>query len=70
MVVTHDMLSAEAKRRLALIQSKKSYKQKKLVSHFMPRKRYIVHYRLLQLYLTLGLVLGKIHRILKFEQKP
>ena len=68
--LSYDQLSTEAKRRLSLIQKGKSYSQKKLISHFEPRKNYTVHYRLLQLYLNLGLRLKKIHKILYFEQRP
>ena len=40
----------------------------KLVLIFNNKKAYVVHYRNLQLYLSLGMKLSKVHRILKFKQ--
>ena len=34
------------------------------------KKNYICHYRNLKQYLQLGLILKKVHKVLKFEQKP
>ena len=42
----------------------------KLVSSFLPKKNYVVHYRNLKLYLEMGLILKKVHRGLKFYQSP
>ena len=41
----------------------------KLVPNLCDKKKYILHYRNLQLYLKLGMKLGKIHQVLRFTQK-
>ena len=40
----------------------------KLVPNLRDKDRYVLHYRSLQLYLSLGLRLKKVHRALRFEQ--
>ena len=40
----------------------------KLVPNLRNKKRYVVHYGNLQLYLSLGMKLTKVHKILRFKQ--
>ena len=42
----------------------------KLVPNLRDKERYVLHYRNLQLYTSLGLRLKKVHRALRFDQSP
>ena len=43
---------------------------KKLVPHFKKRDHYVVHFATLHYYVLSGMVVTKIHRILRFKQQP
>ena len=43
-------------------------KVEKLVSSFLPKKNYVVHYKSLKQYIEMGMVLKKVHRGIKFCQ--
>ena len=50
--------------------SQDTYCEKKLIPTFHNRKYYILHIKCLLFYLSQGLILKKIHRIVSFKQKP
>ena len=47
----------------------KQYKSEKLVTDVNNKEKYVLHYRMLQMYLKMGLKLAKVHRVIKFEQR-
>src|SRR4051812_11891459 len=43
-------------------------KTEKLVSHYGPRKNYVIHYQELQYYVKLGMIVDEVSEILFFDQ--
>lgn len=68
-IITDQNLSPYAKTALEICSKTQKYKDTKLSATFCDRKKYIIHFKNLKLYLTLGMKLKKIHRVVQFKQK-
>ena len=68
MCIADEALSPLAQGMKDLFNMKTSAKAVKLVPNFNDKRQYVLHYRNLKLYLQLGLVLKKIHRVIAFYQ--
>ena len=53
-----------------LLENKSMINITKLVPNLMDKNKYVVHYKNLMLYLSLGMKLKRIHRVLEFDEKP
>ena len=67
LVVSNNMLSKYCKE-IADKHGIKVGDVKKLIPNLSQKTNYVVHYRILQLHLSLGMKLTKIHRLLEFKQ--
>ena len=67
--VTNDMLSDYSKK-IAEKYNISTGLVHKLIPTLGNKEKYVLHYRNLQLYISLGLKLTKIHRVLEFNQSP
>lgn len=68
--ITFDMLSPYQKFLLKEIYNKTTYKSKKLTATFFPKTKIVLHALNLQLYVKLGMMLTKVHRVIQFRQAP
>ena len=53
-----------------LLENKSMINITKLVPNLMDKNKYVVHYKNLMLYLSLGMKLKRIYRVLEFDEKP
>ena len=67
--ICYDNLSPYAKKALQVCADTKKYQDKKLSSTFYDREKYVIHFKNLKLYLSLGMTLLKIHRVVEFKQQ-
>jgi len=42
----------------------------KLIPNLFDKSRYVIHYRNLQYYISQGMIIKKVHRVIKFKQSP
>lgn len=68
-IVTEEMLSDYCKNIKKLL-GNSSGRVSKLVPTLQKKERYVLHYKNLKLYESLGLKVSKVHRVLEFSQKP
>lgn len=66
--VNYDNLSPYTKNAIEKTEGKKKYSDVKLMSTFHDKLNYVTHLKNLQLYVSLGLRIIRIHRILEFTQ--
>lgn len=66
--ITDKMRSAHCKQLAEDNGMKTNCKIKKLCPNLMDKEKYVIHYKNLQQALKMGLILKKVHRVLKFEQ--
>ena len=68
--ITSKMLSSDQIEMAEKLDVKIGGGKKKLCLTLLPKIRYKCHYRNLRQYISLGMVLTKVHRVLQFQQSP
>ena len=68
--ITEQDLSPYSLRCMKTLTGKRKHKSTKLTATFNVRRNYVVHCMNLRLYMELGMKLLKIHRGIKFHQRP
>jgi hypothetical protein len=71
LTLTYEDLSQYAKDCLSLFRPHHNHKYsaRKLIATLGPKRKYVVHYMNLKLYLELGMKLEKVHRVISFKQE-
>ena len=69
MKATENMLSPYAKQSLEEMEMKGTLTGK-FIPNLHQKEKYVLHYRNLKLYLSLGMRLTMIHRVMTFKQQP
>ena len=65
-----DMISDYNKRQIELLKDNKYTPTTKLIANLNDKIKYVVHYSNLKYYLSQGLILKRVHRVLSFNQQP
>lgn len=66
--IDYSMLSPYAKTCHRILKQNEKYESKKLISTFGQKTRYVLHFANLKLYLSLGLKLKHVYKVLRFQQ--
>ena len=69
-VVDETMLSDYSRECQRVLHGKEKFCEKKLTATFFDRKHYVLSHQVLQTYLSLGLELQAVHKVLQFTQAP
>lgn len=67
--IEYSDLSDFAKKCKQTLEGKKTHKARKLTADFSVREKYVLHHANLALYLSLGMELIEVHRVLAFTQE-
>ena len=68
LVINYEMLSSYSQKLCDDFNLKQTLPTRKLTPNFFPKRNYVVHYLNLKFYLSMGIKLIKIHRVMAFTQ--